>query len=116
MSKGTQSPGDLARSIRTKKFEAMKERDRFNKEDELEQLRVENDKLKVYCKSLESILATTEAALVRMSTRGTFAKQAATAAPTYPPAKTGTKKSTPLMPPKPKTNGGLFDSPASDPT
>lgn len=111
MPKGTQSASDLARNIRIKKLEAMKERDRFAQEDELDKLRDENQKLKTYSKTLEGLLATVEGALLRMSNRDVVS--APVTPPTYPPAKTGAKKTRAKMPPKPN-GGSLFDPMAAD--
>jgi uncharacterized protein (DUF3084 family) len=67
--KKSANPSDIAHDIRTKKLEAMKERDRFLDRDELEQLRDENQAVRTYCAKLEQILANAEGQLVRMGTK-----------------------------------------------
>lgn len=113
MPKGTQSASDLARNIRTKKLEAVKERDKLLQEDELEALRTEVRALRSYTAQLEDLLRTTEASLMRMSARDGFNPALSPSGKVAEKAiaKTITKK--PPMPPK--TNGGtLFDPMAVD--
>jgi hypothetical protein len=84
--------GDLARTIRNRKLDAIKERDRYAKEDELDNLRNENAKLKSYCSELEDILRTTEAALTRMSFREPLPKFPAPPFPAPPPKPKQTRR------------------------
>lgn len=68
MPKKSATPSELANDIRTKKLQAMKERDRFKDADELQSLRRYNQELVIYCKKLEEILAVAEVQLIRMGT------------------------------------------------
>jgi hypothetical protein len=69
MPKKNATASDLASHIRDTKLAAMRERDRFKKDDELDQLREENARLKTYTRELENLLATTETALIRLAAR-----------------------------------------------